>query len=169
MSADFARTLELVGPDQWRAATPCEDWNVFDLVTHVIATHRRVYKMAVTTYAEPTLDTIDAWREIHDHLLAALNDPSLAATLVQSRGGEQPFSDLIGGLLTFDTLAHTWDLARAIGAPDELNADAVAHASRELEPLGDALRVPGGFGPAVDAAPDANAQTQLLNFLGRRP
>lgn len=169
VSADFARTLELVGPDQWAAATPCEDWNVFDLVTHVIATHRRVYKMAMTSYEEPTLDTIDAWREIHDALLAALNDPILAATPVQSRRGEQPFSDLIGGLLTFDTLAHTWDLARAIGAPEALHPGAVAHATRELEPLGDTLRVPGGFGPAVDAAPDANAQTRLLNFLGRRP
>lgn len=169
VSADFARTLELVGPDQWATATPCEDWNVFDLVTHVIATHRRVYKMAVTDYAEPTLDTIDAWREIHDALLAALDDPILAATPVQSRRGEQPFSALVGGLLTFDTLAHTWDLARAIGASEELNVDAIAHAARELEPIGDALRVPGGFGPAVEAAPDANPQTRLLNFLGRRP
>ncbi|HQT99235.1 MAG TPA: TIGR03086 family metal-binding protein [Acidimicrobiales bacterium] len=169
VSADFARTLELVGPEQWRSPTPCEDWTVFDLVTHVIATHRRVYKMAMTTYTEPKLDTVDAWREIHDALLAALDDPILAATPVQSRQGEQPFSALVGGLLTFDTLAHTWDLARAIGAAEELNPDAVAHATRELEPIGEALRVPGGFGPAVDSAPDATAQTRLLNFLGRRP
>ncbi len=169
VSADFARTLELIEPTQWSSPTPCEDWNVFDLVTHVIATHRRVYTMAVPNYEEPSLDTLDAWREIHDALLAALDDPIIAATPVQSRRGEQPFSALVGGLLTFDTLAHTWDLARAIGAPEVLNPDAVAHATRELEPIGDALRVPGGFGPAVESAPDASAQTRLLNFLGRRP
>lgn len=169
VAADFARRLALVTPEQWSDATPCEEWTVVDLVTHVVATHRRVYQMAVSDYVAPDVELVAAWDEIHDAFLAALDDPTLAETPVQSFRGEQPFAQLIGGLLTFDTLTHTWDLARAIGADDELNRDAVAYAAKELEPIGDALRVPGGFGPAVTSPPDADPQTRLLNFLGRRP
>lgn len=102
-------------------------------------------------------------------MVAALDDPVLAATPVRARSGEQSFASLVGSLVTYDTLCHTWDLARAIGANETLDPGAVADAHESLAVLDDVLRVPGGFGAKVEPAPDADAQTRFLNFVGRRP
>lgn len=168
----FTRTLAVVTDAQWGLPTPCEDWNVRDLVDHVVATHGRVYAMLGPGADE--VDTADespraAWEGARGRMLAALSDPELAQRPVRARNGEQPFAALVGGLLTFDTLCHTWDLSRAIGADETLDPAAVAYAHEQLGPLSDALRVPGGFGPAVEPAADADPQTRFLNFVGRRP
>jgi hypothetical protein len=39
---------------------------------------------------------------------------------------------------------------------------------REFPKFGEMMRGSNAFGPAVDAPPDADEQTRLLNFLGRR-
>src|SRR5665213_2712649 len=127
----FTSTLSTVKDGQWQNRTPCDDWDVTDLVEHVVATHQRVY-------ASINADGIEGFDS--DALLTArwifvlrayqevLNDPDMANQLVQSRAGEQPFSELIEGLLMIDTLCHTWDLARAAGGDEALDAVTTAHA-----------------------------------------
>jgi uncharacterized protein (TIGR03086 family) len=82
-------------------------------------------------------------------------------------GGEQPFATLVDTLLCTDTLIHTWDLARAAGLDERLDADAVARARAFVEPLGDMMRSPGGFGPPLEPAPGADDQGRFLAFCGR--
>ena len=38
-----------------------------------------------------------------------------------------------------------------------------------IEAYDEALRASGEYGPKVDVPPDADPQTRLLAFLGRRP
>jgi uncharacterized protein (TIGR03086 family) len=168
----FERALVSVGPDQWTLGTPCEEWDVRHLVRHVVVTHRRVYALldeTTNTTLGEDVDLMEEWRSATGAVLGALASPALANTLVKSRNGERPFGALVGGLLTIDTLCHTWDLARAIGADEELDATAVDNAYAALSAVGDLIRVPGGYGPAVEAALDADPQTRFLNFAGRRP
>src|ERR671916_324336 len=68
----------------------------------------------------------------------------------------------------FDLLVHRWDLARAAGLDVTLPADEVARAREAALAMGDAVRGPGGFGPEVPAPEDADDQTRLLAFLGRK-
>ena len=51
------------------------------------------------------------------------------------------------------------NVAEAVRAHDVFEA---------LKPMDEAMRGPGAFGPKVEAPPDADEQTQLLCFLGRR-
>ncbi|MGA9774366.1 MAG: hypothetical protein WBU92_00405, partial [Candidatus Dormiibacterota bacterium] len=113
-------------------------------------------------------DPASAWRSASAAVAEALADPERAATEVKSRAGVMTFEQMVGTLLCADTLVHTWDLARATGLDERLDPEAVAVAHRFLLPRGDQMRVPGGFGPAVEPPPGADDQTRFLCFTGRR-
>lgn len=62
------------------------------------------------------------WRSARTDLLAAHADPVRAKTTVSGMFGEQTFESLVGRLPCADTLVHTWDLARATGQDEQLDA-----------------------------------------------
>lgn len=172
IAAAFTARLDGCPPGVWTNASPCEGWTAHDVAKHVVDTHRRV--LTRLTGGDPTPpdsgeDLGAAWQVESAAVRAALADPQRAATPVDSFGTEQPFEDLVGTLLCADTLIHTWDLARASGQDDRLDADAVASAQTFLEPNDAMLRRPGGFGPKVEPPGDADEQTTLLCFVGRQP
>jgi uncharacterized protein (TIGR03086 family) len=166
----FTARVDGVAPDGWSAATPCSDWTVRDLVTHVASTHRRVIATLDGTEpvaVDPETDLGVQWRAATGAVTSALADESRASTLVTGMFGEQTFESLVGRLVCTDTLTHTWDLARATGQDETLDADAVAKAMLSLAPMDEAIRRPGGFAAKITPAPGADAQTQFLNFCGR--
>lgn len=168
----FAAALRGVPAPGWAAASPCEGWTARDVAAHVIETHRQILTRlhgGDPTPPDSTQDLLAAWEVESDAVRAALADPARAATPVQGMGGQQPFSELVGTLLTADTLLHTWDLARASGQDARLDAEVVRDVHAFLAPMDAMLRTPGGFGPAVEVAPDTDPQGQLLAFTGRRP
>jgi uncharacterized protein (TIGR03086 family) len=169
VSSGFTERLQGVGPDQWTRPTPCEEWTVRDLVVHVIDTQRRVLGMlgGQVTPADPDGDVLAQWSEASAALLAAVRDPSRAETEVQAFGGPARFGQLVGGLACSDTVVHTWDLARATGQPETLDAGAVEHCAGVIAGFGEAMRRPGGFGPALECPADADAQSRFLLFAGR--
>jgi hypothetical protein len=66
-----------------------------------------------------------------------------------------------------DLLVHTWDLARAIGADEILDAELVAWANDTLDAtLGGLIDIPGAFAPPTGDVPDS-PQDVLLHRLGR--
>jgi uncharacterized protein (TIGR03086 family) len=166
----FSRRLAGVGQDQWTLPTPCQDWSVRDLATHVVGTHRRVLcsvdgseAAAVDEAADLTGEWLAARQAIED----ALEDEATATTTVGGMFGEQPFESLVGRLLCSDTLIHTWDLARATGQDESLDPTAVAQTGEFLAPIDEAIRRPGGFSAKIEPAAGADEQTRLLNFCGR--
>ncbi|HUS60918.1 MAG TPA: TIGR03086 family metal-binding protein [Acidimicrobiales bacterium] len=166
----FTRRVE--GASDWAAQTPCPDWSARDLVAHVIDVHRRIKSRidgGESVDVGPDEDVIAAWSAETAQMQAVLADPERAGKVVQSMFGEAPFEELVGGLLCADTLVHTWDLARATGQDDRLDAEAVARAQEFLTPLDEPMRAPGGMGPKVEAADDADDQTKLIAFMGRHP
>jgi uncharacterized protein (TIGR03086 family) len=170
VSEGFGARLRWVTPDQWAAPTPCTEWEIRDLVTHVIATHWRILAnldASAPHQVDPASDLSTQWSEASAAVKAALADPDRASQTVAGTFGEQSFESLVGRLLCADTLVHTWDLARAAGQEEQLDPDAVVKAMEFLAPLDAAIRRPGGFGPKIDPPADANTQTRLLNFGGR--
>ncbi len=170
VAGGFDRRVAGVAPEQWGAVSPCEGWSARDVVAHVVDTHRRV--LATLDGAEPVVvgpadDVAACWRSARTELLAALTDPLRAETTVSGMFGEQTFESLVGRLLCTDTLVHTWDLARATGQDEQLDAGAVAAAHAFLEPIDDAIRRPGGFAPKLEPPAGADPQTVFLGFCGR--
>jgi hypothetical protein len=64
---------------------------------------------------------------------------------------------------------HTWDLARATGQDDRLDADFCAQMLAGMEPMEQVIRSSGQYGPRIPVSSDADAQTRLLGFIGRDP
>lgn len=83
--------------------------------------------------------------------------------------GESPGSRLVG-FLVLEQAVHGWDLARALDRPADFDAQAVAVAdavARAMVPP--QMRVPGMFGPQVQAPPGVSRLDRLAAFLGRQP
>jgi uncharacterized protein (TIGR03086 family) len=167
----FATRLQRCPPNKLDAPSPCDEWTARDLISHVVHVQRRVLAALDSSDAQKPAadeDLVVAFRDASAGVNAALTDPTRATKTVSGIFGEQPFDQLVGRLLCADTLIHSWDLARATGQDDQLDTDAATKALEFLMPIDEAIRRPGGFGPKVVPPPDADVQTKLLAFTGRR-
>jgi len=70
-----------------------------------------------------------------------------------------------------DALLHSWDLARAISADDQLDPELVAEVWAGMSPMAGFIGKSGFFGSGASGAVghDASLQTRLLDLSGRRP
>lgn len=159
------------GVRDWSAPTPCSEWNALDLLAHVVNTHRRVLS---TSDGRPpdeveATEALTAWPTVRARVIGAAVDPLLGSAEVSTPFGSMPFAVLCGSLLCADTLVHTWDLARATGQDEGLDARDVAAVHAMLEPLDEGMRLPGGFAAKLAPPPGADSQARLLAFCGRQP
>lgn len=155
----------------WSASTPCPEWNVIDIVRHVVDVHRGALSLLDGREPLPApmdaTEVVEAWRDTSAAMREALEDEERATRIVSPRFGDMPFEDLASRMVCSDTLVHTWDIARATAQDERLDAGAVDYAWLWMREAGDNLRASGSFGPAVPPPPDADTQTLLLCFLGR--
>lgn len=182
--AMFDRTVQATGgvvaeitPEQFEGATPCTDWNVRDLLNHLIWQYETV--AAAGSGGTPPAPDTDYTAE--DHVAAYYSSSVKARDAFAAPGamekkfampwGETPGQALLG-LVIADTVVHGWDLARATGH-DLAIADETAEAvygmtSGMMEPNGNFPRG-SAFAPPVEVPPDAPIQDKMLAYLGRRP
>ena len=106
------------------------------------------------------------WPAVRDGLLAAVDSADLTQNL-PGPFGPMPAEQIIGRFMSMDILVHTWDLARAVGGDEQLDADAVERAYSGLKPMDAMIRQPGIFGPKIEPAEGDDLQTEFLKFLGR--
>ncbi len=99
----------------------------------------------------------------------ALAGPSvLDGTTNHPAFGEVPKA-MMFGIATSDLLIHSWDLARAIGADEQLPAEEVSACYTGLQMLPEEVRLgEGRFNPPTATTDDADEQTQFLSFSGRQ-
>jgi uncharacterized protein (TIGR03086 family) len=82
--------------------------------------------------------------------------------------GRMTVAQVIDMIVTGDVFFHTWDLARATGLDETLDSDEVHGSLEAMLPYDDAMRQSGHYGPRVEVPDDADEQTKLLAFIGRR-
>ena len=113
-------------------------------------------------------DPVAAWRTARDALQGALDDPAVSgATYESPMMGSGTFEQAVDRFGNLDVLVHTWDLARATGGDERLDAGEVRQALEVTQPMDEMLRGSGACGPKITPPADADEQTQLLAFLGR--
>jgi uncharacterized protein (TIGR03086 family) len=161
---DFDRRVQAVPADAWCNQSPCSEWKAHDVVVHVSNNLARIGGIAPTAEAETITQ---AWNRTHNTFKANMVGADLTK-MADGPFGPMPLDDIIGRLICNDVLVHTWDLARATGGDEKLNADAVAGAYSGLKPLDAMIRRPGVFGDKIDAPAGADIQTEFLTFLGRK-
>jgi uncharacterized protein (TIGR03086 family) len=170
-----ARPADLARP------TPCADWTLHGLITHMAAQHHG-FAAAAAGDGDPARwhprrlgsDPVADYRAAAETVLAAF-----AADAVPGR--QFPLPEIAAGALFpapqavsfhfVDYVVHSWDVARTLGleahfAPDLL--DAALDVARAV-PDGEYRLVPGAaFAPTV-TWPDGSPLDQVVALLGRSP
>jgi uncharacterized protein (TIGR03086 family) len=167
-------TARVRGTRSWDVPAPVSGWVVRDVVRHLVEWLPAFLAggSAVRLPALPSIDEdpVGAWQAHVDAVQALLDDPATAdLTLSNPHIGAFPLDRAIDQFYTADVFMHTWDLARATGQDDRLDAQFCALLLTGMEPLEDVIRSSGQYGPRVPVPDDADAQTRLLGFIGRDP
>jgi uncharacterized protein (TIGR03086 family) len=168
LSEEFARKVDAVPDDRWEAPSPCEEWTTRDVVKHVAETPGMFYGFIGQEPPVLPEDPVAALTETRRHMQAALDDPATAATEFTGMFGLTTFETAVDRFVNFDLLIHGWDLARAAGLDESITDEDLDWLEPAAKAFGDAARAPGVFGPELEAPANADRQTELLAFLGRR-
>jgi len=155
-----------VTADQMSLPTPCSDWDVRELLRHVVSGTGRFATRASGQRADwsgvqPDVlgdDPAAAWRQGRDDLLSAIREhPGTAPRVLP--------------MLVIESAVHAWDLATATGRTDRLDPTlaqtALGLARQHLTPEARAGNT--AFRPEVPVPPDAPPYERLAGFLGRHP
>ena len=177
---EFESRLGQVGDEQWELPTPCTEWWVRDLVNHMLLGTRMTVQLLAGESRDNVIagldddlmtdDPVGDFAVLADQMEAGFAaDGGLTGT-VDHPMGEIPREMFIGFRMTDNTI-HAWDLARAIGADEQLDADLVATLWAISEPQAGMLAETGifGHGASGDVGEDAPVQARLLDVMGRRP
>ncbi|HEV7525259.1 MAG TPA: TIGR03086 family metal-binding protein [Acidimicrobiia bacterium] len=177
----FATTrsvLANVTSDQLSNPTPCQSWNVRDLINHFVGVSRWCAEAANSGVASapPTTDfTIGDMPATYDEGIAQAVD-AFGRPGALDKAITLPFGSLPGavylGIITTDAFTHGWDLARATGQSTDLDPEFAAkllEGSRAfIQPAFRGEDTIRPFGAEQPAPPDATNADALAAFLGRK-
>jgi len=174
VAGGFTEVVEGTATGAWDNPAPVEGWAARDVVRHLVEWSRSFLasSAAVELPGGPSVDDdpVGAWRIHAGAVQALLDDPATAGrTLSNPHTGDLPLDVAIDQFYTGDVFMHTWDLARATGQDETLDSERCAAMLAGMEPIDEALRASGQYGPKVDVPADADVQTRLLAFIGRDP
>jgi uncharacterized protein (TIGR03086 family) len=164
-----------VRPEQYNDPTPCEEWNVQQLLTHIVAVTTVMGETTASGKADRGADSVALgddpaaqFRAAADAALAGWRKPGIMDETINGGPGPMP-GRVLAGINLLDTATHSWDLATATGQSTEL-PPAVAEAA--LEASHQIIQAPireGRFGPEVHPPADCGPTDRLVAFLGRQP
>ena len=165
-----------VEPRQMDLQTPCDGWNVRELLNHIVSGNFWAAELAAGKTIDEVGDRLDgdtlgddapaAYRESARQAAAAFNAPGAMDAPCAVSYGPVPGSVYCGHRIV-DVAIHGWDLAKATGQDTTIDPELVDAIAAIVAPQIDMLSGSGMFGTTVVVAPDADPQTRLLSQLGR--
>jgi uncharacterized protein (TIGR03086 family) len=161
-----------IRPEQASLRTPCPDWDLRQLVNHIVF-DLSLFEAGLrgTQRGAPDADLIDddwlaAYRAGAASLMQAWQARGTDGTL-HTQAGDFPLTRALGQHVA-DLAVHGWDVARAVGQPtDQLDTEvgeaglAFLHENLKPEYRGQA------FGPEVPVPESAPIYDRLAAFSGR--
>jgi uncharacterized protein (TIGR03086 family) len=177
----LSRVLDVTGQlitgardEQWARPTPCSEWNVRDLVSHIVGGNRLF--TAILTRSEPPgppdpanapARLVRAYQDSAPELVAAFSQPGVLDEVFTV-----PFATVPGAvalhLRTIEMLVHGWDVARATGQPADFPAGITEQElafSRSI--IGQIPPDRHPFAPSLPEDDGAPAIDRLAALLGR--
>jgi uncharacterized protein (TIGR03086 family) len=172
------RLVAGVDPRQWTEPTPCADWNVGELLNHVVGGNWWAAELAGGATIDEVgsrldgdqlgEDALDAYDRSAEAAAAAFEAPGALDAPCAVSYGPVPGSVYAGHRL-IDVLIHGWDLAVATGQDRTIDPVLVDACWGVVEPQAELLRGSGMFGGDISLPARADPQARLLAALGRRP
>ena len=159
----------------WEHEAPCEGWVARDVVRHLVewvpGFFQNLAGLDLEVADAPSVDDdpLGAWSALDGALRRALADPSVASRTFEMQGTTRTIEEAISMFVLGDVVVHTWDLARATGLDERLDPDEVHGLLEGMLPMDEVLRQSGHYGPKVSVPDDADEQTRMIAFTGRRP
>jgi uncharacterized protein (TIGR03086 family) len=157
-------TIAAVRPDQLHVPTPCSDYDVADLINHLVGWARSF--AARFTGVSATEDP----NEYRSGANPAVEFHQAGETIVGAyRTAAEPTKQLPAGFIVMEFLTHGWDLAAATNRSANFSANA---ADLGLETARDMLKPEhrgSAFLPEFEVLPTAGAVDRLVAFMGRNP
>lgn len=174
--AEFVRQVDAVRADQWGAPTPCEDWDVRDLVNHVVGEERWTVPLMAGRTIEEVGDSLDgdllgdnpavAAKQAAGAAQDALAEGIPREATVQLSYGEESAAEYAYQLAA-DHLVHGWDLAVAIGGTTQFDPEVVEAVASWFGDREELYRHGGAIGPRMDGF--SSATDSLIGAFGRDP
>jgi uncharacterized protein (TIGR03086 family) len=165
-------SLQAVTPDALSRPTPCTDWNLRDLLTHMndslAALHEAVDEGAIDLdprVFDPDEDPVVMLRNRACQLLGAWTGVEREQSIVI--GGHPLTSGIVTSAGAIEVAVHGWDVARACGR-DRPIPPSLAEELLDLSVLFVAADDrPARFGHQIRVPESAPVADRLLGFLGR--
>jgi uncharacterized protein (TIGR03086 family) len=179
-STDFAARAAAIGDDQWTLPSPCEGWDVREVLRHVTG-GSIMTSVLLAGGSRDDATAVFAGEPLGDDPVASCRAAlereveAFRANPDPDRVLPHPAMDMPASMLlvfrVIDVAVHGWDVSRAIGADEALDPELVAVAWEHTSPMGPMLPSTGMFGSGASGTvpDDAPLQLRLLDLLGRRP
>jgi uncharacterized protein (TIGR03086 family) len=173
----FDDRVQIIRDGQWHNPTPDTEWDVTDLVGHLV--YEQLWApplLAGKTIAEVGdafkgdvlgQDPKASWTAAAAAARAAFAEPGALERDVHLSFGDVP-APVYLWQMTVDLVVHAWDLAQGITASDHLPNDLVTAALEQAKPMAADFTGSGLFAPAIPVPGCTDDLTELLALLGRR-
>ncbi|MGW7534054.1 TIGR03086 family metal-binding protein [Amycolatopsis sp. NPDC054798] len=185
-STEFGQRLPSVHPEQWTAPTPCAEWNVRQLVNHMVRGNLNYVDLLAGGSREDFLRMRDADALGDDPVAAYTASVRLVVDAFGRPGAldrllDYPLGEVTGrqalAVRATDSAVHAWDLARALGVDDRLDPDLVTWICDDLEVIYAGLAespvaadtTHRFFAEPGTLSGSASRQDRLLHLMGRKP
>lgn len=174
--ASTRSVLAGVSKSQLNDATPCAQWDVSQLINHIVGAQyffAAALKGEISNGEVPDFsagDFVDAFDTGSNLCVDAFSSEGVMDMIISLPFGEMPGSAFVG-LAATDTFTHGWDLAKATGQNTDLSPEFAAQLLvRSKKAISPSIRNDAGdpFGPEVVAPVGASGADQLAAFLGRQ-
>lgn len=182
-AVDYSVTIvSKVSRADLRRPTPCGEWDLSQLLTHMAVQHRGFAAAArghgddaAVWRMDPPADPVAAYREAAAEVTAAFSEAGVLQrdfALPEFGPGFTAVGSQAIGFHLIDYVVHGWDVARAIDLPYDLDPELAEPALRiaEAVPDGDFRLQPGSaFAPALRTVDTSDPLARILGLLGRSP
>jgi uncharacterized protein (TIGR03086 family) len=171
--------VDHIGPDQLTASTPCSEWDVRDVLNHIVG-GSTMFAISAEQGSVPDdqlgqllggdnlgEDYKGAWKTASTRAMAVFSEPGVLERIVQLPFGEMPAGVALH-IAIFDVAVHATDLACSTGQTitDTDLLEAALEFGQQM--VGPDLRQPGLFDAEQPAPEGASATDRLLAFAGRK-
>jgi uncharacterized protein (TIGR03086 family) len=172
-----ASVIGRIDPRQYGLATPCPEWDVGQVINHMIGALVMFRDVAVHGSADVGLFSRDQRGDDAAGSLTARGREAVAAWRADGRmegTAKLPFGEFPAEfalqLPAMDMLVHSWDLATATAMQVDWDPALVADTRKFCEATFTSAEFRGDdFAPPVAVPDDAEEMSKLVAFMGRVP
>ena len=175
VSSDFELLCASIRDPQWSLPTPCAEWNLEQLVDHVIGGNRFTIRILAGESAEAAMaETVRSFDKRHETRAAALESINEQLLAFDEAGVLDGTFHHVAGELTgrevlrirlHELIIHSWDIAQAMDPPASIRDEFVEWAFGEIgEPGSNTAEL---FALDTGAVEGERSERALLAAFGR--